>query len=139
MPASNINSINLDGGGLEIIGEITDLPDYELMLLHVWLAQPGTPGAGLAIDCVNGAPAAVLDKDKFRLTVAPAGSGNLGVFGTFVEGPATASAIAFLVPKQPNPRGLVTEVLEWSRIITLSDSQKHVNVGTTPEGQGKSA
>ena len=101
--------------------------------------NPEPLGAGLAIDCVNGAPAAVLDKEKFRLTVAPAGSGNLGVFGTFVEGPATASAIAFLVPKQPNPRGLVTEVLEWSRIITLSKSQKHVDIGTTPEGQGKSA
>ncbi len=139
MPASNINSINLDGGWLKIVGEITDLPDYELKLLHVWLAQPGTSGAGLAIDCVNGMPAAVVDKEEFRLTVAPAGSGNLGVFGTFVEGPATASAIAFLVPKPPNPKGLVTEVLEWSRIITLSKSQKHVDIGTTPEGQGQSA
>jgi hypothetical protein len=136
MPVSNIQSVDLNGGGLTIIGTIEDLDAYEVKLLHVWLAQPGPTGengAGLAIDCLNGTPPAVLKGEKFTLTAAPAGTGNLGVFGTFVQGPATVSAIAVLVPNpnQPTPKRLVPEVLEWSRILTLPEDPNPV-VLTTP-------
>ena len=55
--ASNIKSVSLSRAGLTIVGEIKNLQDYDLTLLHVWLAQPGVPGqpgAGLAIDFLEG-------------------------------------------------------------------------------------
>lgn len=136
MPASNIETVIVDGGALTIIGTIDELTDYETELLHVWLAQPGNPGqagAGLAIDCLSGR-STVFKGERFTLTV-PAGSP--GVVGTFVPGPATASAIAVLVPKGSNPKGLSQEVLEWSRIVMLSGPAP-VSFDKPQGGQGPS-
>jgi hypothetical protein len=146
MPASNIKSVTVDGENVIIEGEL-DQDDYYVGLLHVWLAQPkqaaesGTPpvGAGLAIDCKSGG--CELDhRHSFTLTAknAVVSEGDIqelaaeddenstaakstaakGVVGAFSAGPATASAIAVLIPKD-GPA--VPEVLQWSQIITVTE------------------
>src|ERR1700741_2411935 len=138
MPASNINSVTLGSadGKLTIVGTIADLKDYSVELLHVWLAQPGGPnqnGVGLAIDCINGTKATFdPNKNTFELIVDRSNTGIVG--GPFSSGPAMASAIAALVPKQSaSQKGLVTEVLQWSLILELAKDQKHVDLVTSTE------
>ncbi len=118
MPASNIQSVRLSGGGVTIVGTLTNTKGYDVALFHVWLAQPGGPGqsgAGLAIDYLAGKPTPFTG-GPFTLT---AGLGDPGVFGPFFQGPATASAIAVL-----SKDGVVTEVIEWSRIVMLPKDPK---------------
>ncbi len=125
---SNINSVELNGNELKIIGEITDLQTYDpkASVLHIWLAQPAFPennGAGLAIDCLGLLPTAagntptfVSAGDKFRLTVPTGASIASGVVGPFLQGPATVSVIAVLCKN-----GAVPQVLQWSRIAMLPE------------------
>lgn len=129
---SNIRSISLVGAELTILGTV-DKNGYDIELLHVWLAQPGAcgnAGAGLAIDCIDN-PSVAWDPDnnnEFKLIVR---KGDPGVVGDFFHGPATASAIAVLTEN-----GVVTEVLQWSLILTLSGAP--VPIGTPAANQGAS-
>jgi hypothetical protein len=132
MPMSNVQSVDLNGGALKIIGEITDLQTYDRgeSVLHVWLAQPAFPpkdGAGLAVDCFALLPTATANTptfvsagDKFRLTVPTGASIASGVVGTFFQGPATVSVIAVLYKN-----GAVAQVLQWSRIAMLPEGTDH--------------
>ena len=95
-------------------------------LLHIWLAQPaadGNRGVGLAIDALpmvdNTDPAY-----PFKLT-------SKGIpDGEFRHGPAIVSAIAVVSPDKPSG-GPVSEVIQWSRSLTLSpDEGKHVGLST---------
>lgn len=115
---SNIKSVSLAGSKVTIVGEVTGIKDHDVELLHVWLAQPGPTGkdgAGLAIDCLAGTPPPYA-AGKFTLT---AGSGDPGVVGAFVPGPATVSAIAVLFPKSGSSQDVVTEVMQWSHTVTV--------------------
>jgi hypothetical protein len=128
--ASNVEVESINGGVLSIVGTV-DKKDKKVALLHVWLAQPGgsgQAGAGLAIDCLaDGDP---FHKDEFRVQANP----GTGFVGKFYEGPATASAIAVLTNGTA-----VTEVLEWSRILTLPADPGSVDVPASETGQGGSA
>lgn len=121
MPASNIKSVSLSGDKVTIVGEVTDIKDHDVELLHVWLAQPGPigqNGAGLAIDCLAGTPPPYA-AGKFTLTAGSGVPGVPGVVGAFVPGPATVSAIAVLSPKSGSSQDVVTEVMQWSHTVTV--------------------
>lgn len=133
MGASNIQSVSLSEGGLTITGEITDMKDQTVKLLHVWLAQPGCgeqKGAGLAIDCLaDGDP---FVGERFTVTAAPAGPQNKGVFGEFFDGPATVSAIAVLSTNEG-----VTQVLQWSRIVILPEYPVPLSASAASQAEPK--
>jgi len=134
MGASNINSVSLCPDGVTIVGEITNRLDYDVKLLHVWLAQPGVSGeagVGLAIDFLEGT-STKYDGDKFIRTVPAAGDGHNGVAGTFFEGgPAIVSVIAVLYKN-----GKVDQVQQWSRIAMLSEEPDPVVYAISKAGQG---
>src|ERR1700728_2932176 len=99
MPASNVQSIVLDDDGkVTITGAFTDIDDYDVKLLHVWLAGTGAAtedGVGLAIDCLKeGQKGVSFESPTFTLTKV-LGANN----APFGAGPATVSAIAVLFPK----------------------------------------
>jgi hypothetical protein len=127
MPASNIDSVSVSQEGVKITGKVEGVGagTYHVELLHVWLAQPGivdsTPpdGAGLAMDCAPSSNTKLFNGDTFEVKADPAGVNNTGVFGTFVAGPATASAIAVLRRKAEGT-GAEKEVLQWTQIITVT-------------------
>jgi hypothetical protein len=133
MPVSNIETVSLSGGEVTIEGTLTNTKGYDVTLFHVWLAQPGAPGqngAGLAIDYLAG-KSPPFTGGPFTLTAGPEGT---GVVGAFFEGPATASAIAVLSKDR-----VVTEVIQWSRIVMLpKDPKIPVPLDTSPAGQGES-
>jgi hypothetical protein len=120
MGASNIRSVGLAGSQVIIDGEISGTPGDLVELLHVWLAQPelsGRPGAGLAIDCLGGTPAPIPGGGTYSFTLE-AKTGEPGVVGEFVDGPATVSAIAVVVDPTTHA---VTQVLQWSRLAMLPE------------------
>ena len=126
---SNIRSVSLDGAELTIIGTV-DKNGHDIGLLHVWLAQPGAcgnAGAGLAIDCNDNPSVTWKPNNEFTLIVR---KGDSGVVGDFFHGPATASAIAVLTEN-----GVVTEVLQWSLILTLSGAPVPLDAPAAGQGQ----
>jgi hypothetical protein len=132
MPASRIDSIDLNAdGSVTIHGTFTDTDDYNVTLLHIWLAQQGVdeePGVGLATDALDtdntfgprGEPA--FDDTTHSFSVKSFGAaysvGSGAGNAPFRPGPAVVSAIAVVSPKPPSvdPPAVV---LEWSRMLTL--------------------
>jgi hypothetical protein len=142
MTASNIHSVDLDAksGKVTISGAFTDMNNRCVTLLHIWLAQPGADGqgaVGLAIDALaETASDDVVTKfnpdeePSFELTALGTALDVNANTAQFRPGPATVSAIAVIAPKDPS--GPPTEVLQWSRTLTLSagDEGKHVGLKT---------
>jgi hypothetical protein len=124
---SNIQSVDLNADGtVTISGAFTGMTGYTVKLLHIWLAQPevnGSDGVGLATDALP-----KIDKTKanfpFKLTTKGANNGK------FRRGPAVVSAIAVIAPVSPS-KGRVSDVLQWSRSLTLSPHEgNHVKLTT---------
>lgn len=142
MAASNIHSVDLDteSGKVTISGEFTDMNNRCVTLLHIWLAQPGVDGqgaVGLAIDALaETASDDVVTRfnpdegPSFELTALGTGLQVNANTAQFRPGPATVSAIAVIAPKDPkDPSGPPTEVLQWSRTLTLSAGKEAKHVG----------
>jgi hypothetical protein len=124
MPASNIPTVLLNGNGsVTIEGQFTDIDDYTVTLLHVWLAgtgDDGQDGVGLAIDCLEeGQPNVEVQGKEFTIAGAKGAAPKGMPDADFGEGPATVSGIAVLTPRPPNPKHLVAEVIQWGRTLTL--------------------
>ena len=135
MGASNINAVTLHPtvrGAVTISGKVTTKTGCHVSLLHVWLAQPGNPGAGLAIDYLADKPKGSFAGGPFVIDTSTLAPGNTGVVGDFVGGPATVSVIAVL----SDTTGAVQEVLEWSLIVVLAKGR--VRAGATTKAPGKS-
>jgi hypothetical protein len=124
MPISNIRSVNLNAdGSVTINGAFTDMAGRKVELLHIWLAQPevdGVDGVGLATDALSNVTVTSQDGAEFTLpNVRGAGGG-------FRHGPAVVSAIAVISPASS---GGVSQVIQWSRSLTLSPTEgKHVGL-----------
>lgn len=133
MPASNIQSVVLNGGGsVTIEGQFTDIADYTVTLLHVWFAGTGQGqvGAGLAVDCLATGGPGKFNGKTFTLTDFGANNPGGANSAKFTAGPATVSAIAVLTPKEGNAN-TPAQVIQWSRTLTLSaDNSKHVKLST---------
>jgi hypothetical protein len=128
MPASNITSVVLNGdGSVTIEGQVTQINDHTVTLLHVWLAATGDPdenGAGLAIDCLNeGQKGVKFDGENFTITNAKGAAAKGAPPARFSAGQATASAIAVSSPKDTSA-GPPAVVIQWSRTLKLVTDEK---------------